>query len=117
VETTNSSTRSDADLGTWAWQISLLAILYFVAGRFGLELTHYHDNATLVWPPTGLALATLILFGVRLWPGIFIGAMLVNAGSSMGWMPSLGIAIGNTLEAVVGVTLLIRVADLRLNNA
>jgi signal transduction histidine kinase len=93
----------------------LLAILYFVAGRFGLELTHYHDNATLVWPPTGLAIATLILFGVRLWPGIFIGTMLVNAGSSMGWMPSLGIAIGNTLEAVVGVTLLIRVADLRLD--
>ena len=115
METTNSSTRGGADLVTWLWQVSLLALLYFVAGRFGLELTHFHDNATLVWPPTGLSLAALILFGVRLWPGIFIGTMLVNAGSSMDWMPSLGIAIGNTLEAVVGVTLLIRVADLRLD--
>ena len=93
----------------------MLAFLYFVAGRLGLELTHYHDNATLVWPPTGLSLAALILFGLRLWPGIFIGTMLVNAGSPLGWMPSLGIASGNTLEAVVGVTLLIRVADLRLD--
>ena len=93
----------------------MLAFLYFVAGRLGLELTHYNDNATLVWPPTGLSLAALILFGLRLWPGIFIGTMLVNAGSPLGWMPSLGIASGNTLEAVVGVTLLIRVADLRLD--
>jgi signal transduction histidine kinase len=115
VETTNSSTRGGADLANWAWQVSLLAFLYFAAGRLGLELTHYRDNATLVWPPTGLSFAALILFGVRLWPGVFIGTILVNVGSSVGWMPSLGIAMGNTLEAVVGVTLLMRVADLRLD--
>ena len=47
---------------TWVWQVLLLAVLYFVAGRLGLSLTHYHDNATLVWPPTGLSLAALLLF-------------------------------------------------------
>jgi signal transduction histidine kinase len=92
----------------------LLAALYFVAGRLSLELTHYHDRATLVvWAPTGLSLAALILFGRRLWPGILIGALLVNLALSSGWFSIAAIAIGNTLEAVVGVTLLIRVAEFR----
>jgi len=91
----------------------LLAAVYVVAGRLGLALTHYHDNVTLVWPPTGLSLAALILFGLRLWPGVLIGAFLVNLDTATGWLPSTGIAIGNTLEAVVGVTLLVRVADFR----
>jgi len=80
--------------------------LYVVAGRIGLEYTHYNDNATLVWAPTGLSLAALILFGRHLWPGIFIGATLVNLGNGLDWIPSTGIAIGNSLEALVGATLL-----------
>ncbi len=100
---------------TWVWQVLLLAALYVVTGRLGLELTYYHvsDTPLVVWPPSGLSLAALILFGRRLWPGVFIGALLVNLGIDRAWPPSTGIAIANTLEAVVGVTLLIRVADFR----
>jgi len=105
--------RSRADLVQWVWQVLLLAAVYVVAGRLGLTLTHFHDNATLVWPATGLSLAALILFGLRLWPGVFIGAFLVSLNTATGWLPSTGIAIGNTLEAVVGVALLVRVADFR----
>jgi signal transduction histidine kinase len=100
-------------LSTWTWQVSLLAFLYAVFGLFGLELTHYHDSATLFWPATGLSLAALILFGTRLWPGIFLGVILVNLVGSLSWPASLGVAIGNTLEAFVGATLLIRFADFR----
>lgn len=113
VESARSNSRSRSDRVTWIWQVLSLAVLYFVAARLGLLFTSYNDNVTLVWPPTGLSLAALILFGRRLWPGIFLGMTLVGLSSSLSWIPLVGIAIGHTLEAVVGVTLLIRVVDFR----
>ena len=110
----SSRSSSRVDLATWVWPVLLLTALYVVAGRLALELTYYDDKVTLVvWPPAGLSLAALILFGRRLWPGVFIGALLVNLGIPFGWISSVGIAIGDTLEALVSVTLLIRVADFR----
>jgi len=92
----------------------LFAALYFVAGRLGLEFTYYHETATLViWPPVGLSLTALILFGRRLWPGILVGSVLVNIALPLTLAADLGIAIGSTLEAWVGVTLLTRVAGFR----
>ena len=97
-----------APAGRLTMRIALLAVLYIISGRLGLSLAHIQENATLVWPPTGLSLAALILFGQRMWPGVFIGALVVNLsmGSSLGI--GLGIAVGNTLEAVVGALLLDR---------
>ena len=115
MESTIPSSRSRRDLTTWVGQVSLLVVFYVIAGLFGLELTHFHDKATLVWPPTGLSLAALIVFGTRLWPGVFIGSLLLNMSTTLGWVPALGIAAGNTLEAVVGAFLLVRVAGFRLN--
>ena len=76
----------------------------------------YHENASLVWPPTGIALGALILNGLRLWPGIFLGVVLFGASphGPIG-LPALGIATGNTLEAVAGAWLLTRVAEFRPN--
>ena len=95
------------------WLVTI-ALSYYAAGRFGLSFAHYQDNATLVWPPTGLALATLILRGLRAWPGIFLGNLLLNMtpGGLGGWA-GLGISTGNTLEAVLGAFLLTRVIDFR----
>ncbi len=95
----------------WIWQVAVLAVLYVVAGRIGLELAHIQDNATLVWPPTGLALGALILFGRSLWPGVFLGLLLLNAtqASVLELVPSLAVAAGNSVEAVIGATLLARV--------
>ncbi|MCK6630224.1 MAG: MASE1 domain-containing protein [Anaerolineae bacterium] len=74
----------------------------------GLSLASFRGIVTLVWPPTGVALAALLLFGYRLWPGIALGALLVNlsAGASLA---AVGISLGNTLEAVVGAYLLNRI--------
>lgn len=113
VESESSNSYSRVELVTWLWQVLLFTALYVIAARLGLMLTNYYDGTTLVWPPTGLSFAALILFGRRLWPGIFLGMLLVGLSSPLGWIPLLGIAIGNTLEAVVGVTLLIRLADFR----
>lgn len=59
-----------------------LAAIYFIAGKLGLKLAFVHANATPVWPPTGIAVAT-----------------------------SLGIAMGNTLEGVVAAALVNRYAQ------
>jgi signal transduction histidine kinase len=105
------------DSVNWIWQVLLFTFVYFVAARFNLEFTYYHDNVTpVLWAPTGLALATLILFGRRLWPGILVGSLLANFEFRLGsWVGLLGISIGNTLESLVGATLLVRVADFRPN--
>jgi signal transduction histidine kinase/DNA-binding response OmpR family regulator len=58
--------------------IVLLALLYFSTGRLGLELAVPPGYATLLWPPSGLAAGALLLYGPRLWPGIFIGSFLLN---------------------------------------
>src|SRR6185503_532289 len=55
-----------------------------------------------VWPPTGIALAALLLLGYRVWPGILLGAFLVNAITAGSIATSFAIAAGNTLEGILG---------------
>ena len=76
--------------------------VYFVAGKLGLSLAFVNASATAVWPPTGLAIAALLLFGPQLIPGILVGALAVNLATSGDLPSSAGIAIGNTLEAILG---------------
>jgi integral membrane sensor domain MASE1 len=70
---------------TAAWPVRrLLAALavaaaYYGAAKFGLALAYENSSVTAVWPPTGIALAALLLGGYRLWPGIALGAFLANA--------------------------------------
>jgi signal transduction histidine kinase len=86
----------------WA-RIVLLAAAYYVAGKLGLRLADpSHPSETPVWPPTGIALTALLLGGMRLWPGVFVGAFLVNLTTAGTVATSLGIATGNTLEVVAG---------------
>ncbi len=90
--------------------LGALVIVYFLAGKLGLHFAFVHASASPVWPPTGIALAAMLLFGVRVWPAIFIGAFLVNITTAGSIASSLGIAAGNTLEAVIGATLVERYA-------
>src|SRR5262249_41153937 len=61
-----------------ALQMAFLAAFYFGAARLGLTMAFVAEQVTAVWPPTGIALAALLLFGYRLWPGIALGAFLAN---------------------------------------
>ncbi|HSK29970.1 MAG TPA: MASE1 domain-containing protein, partial [Candidatus Limnocylindria bacterium] len=79
-----------------------LTAAYFCAGKLGLSLAYIHESASAVWPPSGIALAALLLWGYRLWPAIFLGAFLVNITTQGSVATTLGIAMGNTLEAVLG---------------
>jgi PAS domain S-box-containing protein len=87
-----------------------LATVYFLGGSFGLRLASPHPSVTLIWPPSGIALAILLLCGPSLWPGVFVGAVAVNVMVSGHLPSSLGIALGNTLEAVIAAALVRRFA-------
>jgi len=90
--------------------VAVLAAVYLIAAKLGLKLAFVHASATAVWPPTGIALAAFLVFGYRVWPGIFAGAYLANITTAGTVATSLGIAIGNTLEGLTGAYLVNRFA-------
>src|SRR5207247_809842 len=90
--------------------ILAFAAVYFCAGKFGLSLALVNPSASAVWPPAGLALAATLLWGYRLWPGIFLGALLVNFATPGNAATDFGIAVGNTMEALLGAWLANRFA-------
>jgi PAS domain S-box-containing protein len=83
-----------------------LAAAYVGAAKLGIELSVARGVITPVWAPTGIALAALVLFGRRLWPAVALGAFVANATSGASLPEAAAISVGNTLEAVVGATLL-----------
>jgi len=91
----------------------MLSVIYFAAAKLGLSVAAMHQNVSLVWPPTGIALAALLIFGYRVWPGIALGAFLINASTGVGLATAAGIGLGNTLEALSGTYLLRRFAEFR----
>ena len=90
-----------------------LAAVYVIAARLGLRLDAVAGFATLVWPAGGIALAALVMFGYRIWPGVFIGALVANLLTGAPLLAALGIGVGNTLEAVVGAYALRRIPGFR----
>jgi diguanylate cyclase (GGDEF)-like protein len=91
--------------------IALLAAIYLVTGKIGRGVAFVHFSASAVWPPTGIALAALLVYGEYLWPGILIGALLVNVWSRDSIWASAAMAAGNTLEAVLAAYLVNRFAN------
>lgn len=86
----------------------LLAAVYYAASKLGFKLAYIAEQVTVIWPPTGIALAAVLLMGPRIWPGILLGAFLTNATAHEPVLTALGIACGNTLEALAGGWLLRR---------
>jgi PAS domain S-box-containing protein len=88
------------------WGIVILTVIYLLAARFGLSFASFHPSASIIWPPTGIALAATILFGYRMGFGVFLGALIANVSATGAFFTSLLIAVGNTLEALVGAYLI-----------
>ena len=95
-----------------------VAVLYFATARLSLLLAVGNTNVTSVWPPSGIALAAILLWGYRMGPAIFLGAFFANVLvlKSTGLEPSyylvvsLATAIGNMLEGMVGAYFIRRLA-------
>jgi signal transduction histidine kinase/CheY-like chemotaxis protein len=91
--------------------IGALTLIYIVAGKLALKLAFVNASASPVWPPAGIALAALLVLGYRVWPAIFIGAFAVNFWTTLNILSSIGIACGNTLEAMCGAWLVNQFAN------
>jgi PAS domain S-box-containing protein len=90
-------------------RIGVVAAAYFGAAKLGLLFAFANSSVTAVWPPSGLALAAVVVWGPRVWPGIWLGAFLANLTTQGSVLAVCGIATGNTLEPLLGAFLLSRV--------
>src|SRR5271168_4397018 len=87
-----------------------LAAAYFAGGELGLHFAGANATATALWPGAGIALAGLLLFGWRVWPGVLLGAFLASLTTPDSWVTALGVATGSSLEALAGCYLINRFA-------
>jgi integral membrane sensor domain MASE1 len=89
-------------------QLVLIAAIYFGAAKLSLLVAIPPGYATAVWPPSGIGLAATLALGNRIFPGIWIGAALVNLTVESSLLTAGFIGIGNTLEALAGAALIRR---------
>jgi integral membrane sensor domain MASE1/two-component sensor histidine kinase len=94
-------------------QVIVLAALYVASGWFGLGFAFDQEFVTLIWPPTGLSLAALIVLGPRLWVGVWLGVFSLSLLNGAPLSVALGFSVGNTLMPVVGAWLVQRFTDFR----
>lgn len=87
-------------------KVFFLAVITFLAAKLGLKFALFDDNISLVWPPTGISLAALLIFGKRLWPGVFIGALVATLSTGVSWVFAVGAAFANVIEALLGTILI-----------
>ncbi len=102
-------TREEKTQLTVGTRVVMLTALYFLGGLLGNKTAFLSGSLSLVWPPSGIALAAILLFGYRFWPGIFIGAVLFSFidGVPFGFF-TFGTAVGNTIGAITCAFLLKR---------
>lgn len=93
---------------SYAGDLVAIGAIYLALAKGGLALASIHPSATPIWPPTGVALAAVLLRGYRIWPAIFTAAMVANATTAGPVATSIAIATGNSLEAIVGAYLINR---------
>jgi PAS domain S-box-containing protein len=91
-----------------AFWFAVVSGAYVGAAKLGIELEVARGVITPVWAPSGISLAALLLLGRRYWPAVALGAFVANLTSDASAGVAAGIAVGNTLEALVGATLVRR---------
>src|ERR1700730_664681 len=96
-----------------ALQLALVGLTYWVAARLSLTLALVHGQVTPIWPPTGIALVAILMFGRRMWPAVFAAALAVNLPIGPSTLGAALIAAGNTLSPLVAAELL-RLVGLRV---
>ncbi|WP_161957594.1 MASE1 domain-containing protein [Mariprofundus sp. EBB-1] len=92
-----------------------IAMLYALLGKIGLSVAIPFTNVSAFWPPSGFALAMVLLLGRRSWPGIFLGALIVNTATffdhstldtvAYSIVTGIGIAIGSLIQPILGAKL------------
>ncbi len=101
----------------WYLSVLMLCVAYALVGRLALLLAIPPGYATAIFPSAGIAVAALLIWGNRLWPGVFLGSVLLNCWvsleqgglSDVALQVSLGAASGALLQALAGAWLVRRV--------
>ena len=106
--------RLTVPITTVARRAGLLAVAYAAAGYLGLHVPAFGTSITLVWLPTGIAVAALLRWGSRLWIGVWLGAVAVNLLNGSTIPLALGMSVGNTLGPLLAAEVVRR---LGLNTA
>jgi integral membrane sensor domain MASE1 len=91
--------------------IACLAFTYFIVGKFVQRPASPNHSVTAIWLPAGIALAAFLLRGYRVWPGVLVGAFLLSVTITGSVSISLGLAVGNTLEALIAACLVNKFAN------
>ena len=94
-------------------RLTIVLGAYLLAGRIGLSIPFTSGNVSPVWPPAGVALAAMLVWGFGMWPAVMAGAFLVNFFSPIPHAASLGIAVGNTGSALVAAWLVRKIPGFR----
>lgn len=89
-------------------QLAVVTLAYYLAAIASLRLALVHGQVTPVWPPTGIALVALLVFGRRVWPAVFVAALAVNLPIGPSALGAGLIAAGNTLAPLTAAFLLKR---------
>jgi signal transduction histidine kinase len=110
----DSAPAVDSPMTRVGWTVGV-AVAYFLAAKLGLTVATVGVTVTLVWPPSGVAVAAMLLLGTRIWPGVALGAFLANVTTDAPIGVALFTAVGNPLEALVAAWLLRRVRDFHLS--
>ena len=105
----SSTAEQQRRLGSRTVLIGAAVAITYVSAEIGFRAAFVAEQVTTVWAPTGIAIASLLIWGPRLWPAIWLGAFAVNAATNAPLWTAFVLATGNTLEAVVATRLLRRV--------
>jgi PAS domain S-box-containing protein len=87
--------------GHYIMRLLILCLSYFASGWLGLQIPYAGSQITLIWFPTGIAVASVFVWGFSVWPAIYLGAFLVNLTTSASWQVAAGIAVCNTLAPLL----------------
>jgi|SRR5579859_4366232 len=113
----DTHTTTEPDPFSWSryiLRVAFAAALYFLAGRVGLWVPFTSGNVSPVWPASGVAITAILLWGFEIWPGVALGAFLVNFFSPIPMIAALGLAAGNAAGGLLGAYL-IRRAEVRFS--
>ncbi len=89
----------------WGAEVVVVAVLYWMAAVVGLQFAIPPGNASAVWPPSGIALAALLLRSRAIFPGVWIGAFVANSQTDVSLLTAAAFATGNTVASLVAATL------------
>src|SRR5436853_7098907 len=111
MERTVTRRLPEADsMARWLVEVAAVALVYYLTARLGLGLAFANKNVTAIWPPTGIAVAALVLRGTRVWPGIAIGALTANLANGASADIALGFSVGNTVAPLLAASRLRRIS-------